>query len=285
MIWNLVGFVPTWVTCEALSYLSLESFYCEDYIIIGNSYTPNFIVANAGFVIGLIGIYYVTKILHKKQFTRLFTARRYIDYKRVLFSASIVGSILTVLLILELLLSDSGIKFQSPSVTEYLLFFLFVLMLTPIQAFMEEVFFRGYLLQGIHLVFRNRLAAILISSALFTSLHLSHPEPYEYGFMPYITAIFIMGTFLSLVTIIDGGIEIATGLHIMNNVWIFLIANTDVSVLNSPSLFIIPIQKYAFLPDIPIQILLNLIVIALLNKKYKWFNWSKLYALAQNYRL
>ena len=94
-----------------------------------------------------------------------------------------------------------------------------------------------------------------------------------------------MGTFLSLVTIIDGGIEIATGLHIMNNVWIFLIANTDVSVLNSPSLFIIPIQKYAFLPDIPIQILLNLIVIALLNKKYKWFNWSKLYALAQNCRL
>ena len=159
----------------------------------------------------------------------------------------------------------------------YLLFAIFVLMLTPIQASMEEVFFRGYLLQGIHLVFKNRLVSILMSSALFTFIHLANPEPYEYGIIPYITAIFIMGAFFSLITILDGGIEVATGLHMMNNMWIFLVANTEVSVLNSPSLFIIPIQKYALLPDIPVQIIMNIIVIALLNIKYNWFSWSKLY--------
>lgn len=278
IIWNLLGFIPNWLTCKSLTILAIETLRCEDYTIIGISYTPNFIVANTSFIIGLVGIYYVIKVLHKKQFIHLFTARANIDYKRVFLSASIWGAILTLLLILDLSLFDSGIKFQSPEITEYLLFAIFVLMLTPIQASMEEVFFRGYLLQGIHLVFKNRLATILMSSALFTSIHLANPEPYEYGFIPYITAIFIMGTFLSLITILDGGIEIATGLHMMNNMWIFLVANTEVSVLNSPSLFIIPIQKYALLPDIPVQIIMNIIVIALLNKKYKWFSWSKLYS-------
>ena len=51
-----------------------------------------------------------------------------------------------------------------------------------------------------------------------------------------------------------------------NNMWIFLVANTEVSVLNSPSLFIIPIQKYTLLPDVPVQIIMNIIVIVLLAR-------------------
>ena len=276
IIWNLLGFIPTWITCNSLNFFTIESFYCDSYIIMGISHIPNFVAANSTFLIGLFGIYYVIKFIHKKAFKHLITFRKEIDYKRTMYSASLMGAILSILLILSLSSENPDLKFQSPKLAEYILFSLMVFALTPIQVLMEEVFFRGYVIHGIHLIIKNKSVNIIISSALFTVLHLANPEPYEYGFMPYISAIFIMAIFLSLITILDGGIEIAAGLHLMNNMWIFMIANTETSVLNSPSLFIIPIQKYALMPDIPVQVIIDFVLLVLLNKKYKWFSWRKM---------
>ena len=82
-----------------------------------------------------------------------------------------------------------------------------------------------------------------------------------------------MGGFFAVVSLLDGGIELAIGYHAINNLWIVLIANTDVTAIPSPSLFEIPIGEAALFPDVFTQLGMLLILIAVFNHKYKWFNW------------
>ena len=50
------------------------------------------------------------------------------------------------------------------------------LILVPIQTSAEELFIRGYLMQGLGLVFRRGWVVAVITSLIFTSLHLGNPE-------------------------------------------------------------------------------------------------------------
>jgi hypothetical protein len=57
-----------------------------------------------------------------------------------------------------------------------LIFLPVALVLTPLQASVEEFFFRGYLMQGIALKTRNAIIPIVLSSFLFMLPHLLNPE-------------------------------------------------------------------------------------------------------------
>jgi hypothetical protein len=50
---------------------------------------------------------------------------------------------------------------------------------------------------------------------------------------------FVMGFFLSLITLQDNGIELALGMHAANNLFAALFANYSITALPSPSLFTI----------------------------------------------
>ncbi len=165
---------------------------------------------------------------------------------------------------------QTEVSFQAPNPWEYLTFLLFAIVLIPYQAAFEEIFFRGYILQRLVLFSRNRAFLISLSAILFVLPHLPNPEPWAYGVVPYVVSLLLFGGFMTLTTVLDGGIELAVGYHALNNLFISLIANTPVSALQSPSIFQVPIETYDLLRAISGELVLYALAFLVFALKYRW---------------
>jgi membrane protease YdiL (CAAX protease family) len=120
----------------------------------------------------------------------------------------------------------------------FLVFFFFAILLIPIQAACEELFFRGYLMQGLGLRIRGIIVLPVISGIIFGALHLWNPEMTETnGSWLLAATYFLIGLFAAVITLLDGGLELALGLHVANNLYTALVANYTVSALPSESIF------------------------------------------------
>ncbi len=275
-IWQGVGAIPTISACEFVKSAQFVDFTCDDTMIEGASSLPSFVLGTFAFVIAMFGIWAVVNVLHKKPFTNVVTSRQSFDINRALF-AMLVGFVIfaTPLLLLAAAGSDE-VAFQSPNAWEYVTFFMFAILLIPFQAGFEEVFFRGYLMQGFALLTRNRIVLVFVIAVVFTLPHLPNPEPWEYGVAPYVARILTLGGFFALLTLLDGGIELAVGIHVINNLIYTLLAATSVSAIQSPALFLIDVDEFRLFPDIIVLWVMLAIVLALLNSKYRWFSYRQL---------
>jgi len=116
-----------------------------------------------------------------------------------------------------------------------------VVFLLPFQCAAEELFFRGYLTQGLGLAGGFWLAWLL-PSFLFGLLHGANPEVLSYGALLTLPVYIGTGLLLGWVTLRSGGLEMALGLHIANNLYSTLLVTFPSSALASPALF--KIQRY-----------------------------------------
>lgn len=118
----------------------------------------------------------------------------------------------------------------------FLLLFLLFLIAIPIQVTFEELFFRGYLNQGLSLKIKNPLIILTISSFIFGLAHLLNGDNVlSMGF--YVYSAFVVGIIWSIVTLLDNGIEWSTGAHLANNFFAFVIFGGEGSVDNFGTLF------------------------------------------------
>tara|TARA_Y100000780_G_C13576031_1_gene374827 strand:- start:132 stop:839 length:708 start_codon:yes stop_codon:yes gene_type:complete len=230
------------------------------------------LLTNYSFIIGIVGVWITVRLIHRKSLTQVITGRLTFDYNRVIYAIWIGLLLNAVVLILNLLVFHQDMTFKAPNIGEYVTFFLFAVVLTSYQAGFEEVFFRGYLLQGFSLITRNRIFLVAVTTLLFTAVHLLNPEAQEAGYPAYVSSIAIFGIFLAVVSLLDGGIELAIGYHAINNLWIILIANTDVTSIPSPSLFELPTEQVGLFPDVFVQLFIFIVLLAIFNRKYNWFN-------------
>ena len=240
-------------------------------VTCGDSMIVQLTVGGLGFATGLAGVWLVARRLHRKPLKQFLTARKRFDGKRYLFGvlAALVISLLTFLFnrfVLQL-----EMTFQPPD-WGFLVFLLFAIVLVPIQSGFEEVFFRAYLVQGLMQFWRNKLVLALAAGIIFALPHLANPEPWKYGVAPYLTSLVSFGFFFGIVTLLDGGIELAAGYHAMNNLFIGLVANTQVAAIESPSLFLIHVDRYGLFPDVVVSIVGFAVAGAILNAKYRWFS-------------
>jgi membrane protease YdiL (CAAX protease family) len=112
-----------------------------------------------------------------------------------------------------------------------------VFLLTPLQGATEELIFRGYFVQGLGLVMRRPLAIAVASSALFALPHLWNPEVQQHGMLLMAANYFAIGMVFATVALRDGRLELAIGMHAVNNVFLALVANYEGSVLASEAIF------------------------------------------------
>ena len=93
----------------------------------------------------------------QKDLTQVTTGRTSFDYSRFLYAAllGLCALILTTLAYRFLLGVD--VTLQTLDLRVYIPVILIALVLIPIQTSFEEVFFRGYLMQGLSLLTRNRI--------------------------------------------------------------------------------------------------------------------------------
>ena len=276
VIWQVIGSIPTLAACEFVKSAQLVDFTCDGAMIEGASSLPSFVLGVSAFVIAMVGIWTVVRFLHKKPFANVLTARPRFDFNRVLFAMLVGFVIFATPFLLVVAGGSEDVAFQSPDILEYVLFLMFAIVLIPFQAGFEEVFFRGYLMQGFSLLTRNRMALVVVTAVVFTLPHLPNPEPWEYGVVPYVARVLTLGGFFALLTLLDGGIELAVGIHVINNLVYTLLAATSVSVIESPALFLIEVEEFRLFPDIVVLWVMLAIVLLILNRRYKWFSYSQL---------
>ncbi len=186
-------------------------------------------------VLFLIGIFLAVRFIHQRPFRTLITPARAFAWGRF-FQGFAVWFVLSGLMSLAEALLYPGRYVWTLDLRRYIPFVFLALVLIPIQTSAEELFFRGYILQGVGLRLRNIWILSAISGFLFMVPHFLNPEArVNYGLMGFYY--FFIGAVMAYITLRDGQLELALGLHAANNLFSALFANYTVTVMPTPSLF------------------------------------------------
>lgn len=194
-----------------------------------------YIVVNFGIVAMLGGLFVAVQLVHRRPLLTLITPDRRIDWKRVAQGAAAWGVIALVIVIVEHLLYP-GRYYLSFSAERFFPFAAVALALTPVQTTTEELVFRGYVMQGVGLLVRRPLVIAVASSLVFTVPHLLNPEM-RYGTLIMAANYFTIGMLLATVALRDGRLELAIGIHAVNNLLLALLASYEGSALPAEAVF------------------------------------------------
>lgn len=200
----------------------------------GLSATERYLVNNVPFPFLFVGTALVVRWLLRRSPRTLVTARPPIDVRRI--AQGFVLWFLFVALgtfIPALVEGDLAVALEPE---RFVLFTLVALIVTPVQTTAEELFFRGYVIQGGSLISRRPLFLVLLSSVLFMLPHLSNPETGR-GFLVAALFYLVVGAFLALISLRDGTLELAIGAHAANNLFGVLVVNDPEGALPAPAIF------------------------------------------------
>lgn len=263
-ILNFIGFLLTSKEDMQLAYDRMKA-------IPGNL---NLVINLAPFAILLGLLFVLVKFIHKRSILSLTTVRSKIDWKRIVFSFVLVVMITIVSFAVSYYNDASEIVWNfKPS--KFALLVLISLLLFPFQIGLEEYLFRGYLMQHIGVMLKNRWMPLLITSVLFGIAHSANPEVAEIG--PAIMVFYIgTGLLLGIMTLMDNGIELALGFHLGNNLLAATLITSDWSSLQTDALFKYTAEQATNVTTeiiVPILIIYPLMLFTM-AKVYKWTNWK-----------
>ena len=223
------------------------------------------------FALAFGAILLITKLLHKLSLRELITTRAKVDWKRIGFSFGTVALSFIVMLIVGYFIDPESVQWNFKP-KSFAILVLISIVMVPLQTSAEELFFRGYLMQGLGRVFPMRLLPFIITSTLFGLLHFANPEVDKLGDIILITYL-ATGFFLGAITLMDEGLELALGFHAGNNLFLSLFLTSDWTVFQTDSLFIDMSE-----PNVVAYIIGPLIIYTVLflvyAKKYKWKNYA-----------
>nr|WP_321235600.1 CPBP family intramembrane glutamic endopeptidase [uncultured Psychroserpens sp.] len=223
----------------------------------------------------LLLLFLLVKFLHKRSLKSLTTAREKIDWSRAFFSFSLIVIITLGLFAFSYFSDPSIVEFQLDPF-KFTILVIVSLLLFPLQIGLEEYLFRGYLMQQIAIVVKNKWFPLIITSVLFGILHSGNPEVDEMG--PIIMVFYIgTGLLLGIMTLMDDGLELALGFHFGNNLMAALLVTADWSALQTDAAFIYTSETATNqISEILVPILIVYpIILFILAKKYKWKNWKE----------
>ena len=215
-------------------------------------------------------MFLVVNKLHDQKTVNFLTTRSRFDWQRVIFAFLVVAVLAVLSLGVEFYLNPEKYVWNYDANKFFVLLLIAVLMV-PLQTTAEELFFRGYLMQGIGLWARNRWVPLLATSLLFGVLHGSNPEVAKMGSILILVYI-LTGFFLGIITLMDDGLELAIGFHAANNLVIALLVTADWTAFQTHSLFkdVAEPQLAFYLMAPPI---IYAIILFVFSKKYGWTSW------------
>ena len=225
------------------------------------------------FVFVLPGIWLVVKKLHDLPIMSVLSSRKKIDLERVLYSFMTWGTVVSAFIFLEYSLNPENYVFNF-KVKEFLILAVIAILFIPIQTSVEEIVFRGYLMQGFGHWLNSRFMALFLTSTVFGSLHLANPEITALGYefvILYITVGFVLG----IMTLMDEGLELAIGFHAANNLIVALLLTADWTVFQTESILIDISEPSLGITDWITPFIVFPILLALFARKYSWTNWKE----------
>ena len=232
----------------------------------------NLVLLLLPFAGGLLFLLLAVKVLHKQSFTQLTTARKKIDWKRVSFAFLFWGFISSSFVMLDYFMAPEGYALNF-KLQPFIILCVIAVLLVPLQTSFEEYLFRGYLMQGIGVIVKNKWVPLILTSVVFGLLHISNPEVGNHIMIYYIGT----GLFLGIITLMDEGLELALGFHAANNLFTALLVTADWTAFQTHSIFkdlSDPSEAGFFEIFLPVFIVFP-ILLFIFAKKYKWTNWRE----------
>jgi uncharacterized protein len=202
--------------------------------LISSRSTKAFVVNGIPFIFWFWGTVLAVQGIHNRSAWGLVSADQRINWRRLSYGFAVWFVILMIPSFISLWMNPGEYKFDF-NVNKWPLAFLLVMILTPIQTSAEEIFFRGYLLQGMGLITRQPLVLIFSNGVLFMLPHLGNPEVAN-GVFWVALEYFSIGVFLAFITLQDNRLELALGVHAANNITHIFFTTSD-SALGTPALW------------------------------------------------
>ena len=224
----------------------------------------------------LLGFLFVlVKYIHQRSILSLTTARPKVDYKRILFSFLMVCIFTLVSFGMGYYLDSSEIVFQF-NLGKFAILFLISVILFPFQIGLEEYLFRGYLMQHVGVMVKNKWFPLILTSILFGIAHSANPEVGAIGFWKMMVFYVGTGLLLGIMTLMDDGLELALGFHLGNNLLASLLITADWTALQTDAIFkSTAAPTMSIVSDLVIPVLVVYpIMLLILSKRYGWTNWK-----------
>ena len=237
-IWLGIGSVVTAsfiVVFAILGNLNLQDLAGSMADLTGLGMIPYFLTLSASFIIFFLGIWLTVVLVHRRPLRTLVTGSPRINWHRIWVGGGIWVLLAAAASLVEFMIwpETFSLRFDWRA---FVPFFLLAIILTPIQTTSEELFFRGYLVQAGSLISRNAIFLSLISGILFTLPHLANPEVAA-GKLLTTLNYFVLGVFLAWISLKDGTLELALGVHAGNNLFVALGITFPDSALPTPAIF------------------------------------------------
>ncbi len=194
----------------------------------------DYVAVNLSIVMMLAGLALAMRVLHRRPMMSLIAPGNVIAWRRIAHGATLWVALAVVSVAVEHVLYPDRYQVTFDA-GRFFIFAAVALVLTPIQTTTEELVFRGYIMQGLATVVRRPAAVAVASAAIFTVPHLFNPEM-QYGPLLLAASYFTIGLLLAVVTLRDGRLELAIGVHAANNLVLVLVANYEGSVLMTESI-------------------------------------------------
>lgn len=193
-------------------------------------------------IFSVLFLYISVKYIHKRDFMSLINVSENFNkakqipinwFGRIRWNFILKGFLIWIIFLFAMefvyyIVNPAGISINLAFENILLLIALFIVSI-PIQITFEELFFRGYLNQGLSLKIKNPLIVILISSFIFGCGHLTNGGNVPMFIIMNFLITFIMGFIWSTATLIGNGIEFAIGGHFANNFFAFFISSSSAS--------------------------------------------------------
>lgn len=203
---------------------------------------PNFIITNLSIFCMLAGAVIAIKYIHNRPLGTVFNYSGKIKWSNFWIGFGVFGILLFVSTAVDYIFySDTySISFEPG---KFFIMLPLILIMTPIQATTEEIVFRGYVIQSFGLKIKNGIILSVVSGVLFTLPHLANPEIYaanELGFFSTVCMVlnyFVFGMMMAMLTIRTNSLEAAAGIHVVNNLFCFIVVGYPDSALPTNTIF------------------------------------------------
>ncbi|MBI9052944.1 MAG: CPBP family intramembrane metalloprotease [Bacteroidales bacterium] len=255
--------------------LELNSSNLTDFSLLGINSNLGLFLMLIPFAAGLIAFILLIKPLHERSITDTLTGRNKFDFSRFFFAIGVWGGLMIISLIVSYNLNPEDYTVQFNPSQFITLFFISIVFIT-LQATFEEVIFRGYFQQGLAVLTKNTWIPLIVTSVLFGVMHLTNPEVKEYGVALMLPQYITLGLVFAICVIMDEGLEIAIGVHVVNNVLSSLLVTHDSSVLQTPAILKAEVVDPVF--SLYELLIFSGIFLFIISYKYKWGSFKKLFA-------
>ena len=227
------------------------------------------------FAVGLFTLLLLMKPIHERTALSVVTGKSSFRWKRFFWGMGIWSVLMAVYTALSIGTGLQEIEFQYQP-ESFIPLILVSILLLPLQTGFEEIFFRGYLMQGFARIFKSRWAPLAMTSILFGGLHYFNPEVQAFGLAVMLPQYIGFGLLFGLCAIMDDGLEIAWGAHTINNILLSVFFTQQSSVIQTPALF--NITEFNPVIDLFGFVIISMVFLYLAKKQFIWSEWRYLFS-------